>query len=196
MRWAQIACDDGRPGVDRAEGTLRAEPGQVAVGLVQDAGHGVGGDAEDVAGTAAEQGRAVGDEVENRAGEVAGDRLRFVLRRRVTLLRLPVLVIRLSQDAAQRRACPVGERRLFEHREASAEQGRQQSLGGEGVFGHGGSRTAVASSSARVASTMKRLVSLPSGLVSQRPSSAVTRRQPDAVRNRAASRRGSVPSSP
>ncbi|MFK0110184.1 hypothetical protein [Streptomyces sp. NPDC091217] len=71
-------------------------------------------------------------------------------------------MIRPAQDATQRRTGPVGERRLYERRKA----------------GTGDSLTAVPSSSASAASTMKRLVSLPSRLVSQRPSSAVAADSP------------------
>ena len=70
-----------------------------------------------------EEAGAVGDKVEDRAGEVSGHRLRLVPRRLVGL-RLLLLLLRLAQYAAQCRTGPVGERRLFQHREVGAEHGR------------------------------------------------------------------------
>ncbi|WP_406386944.1 hypothetical protein [Streptomyces sp. NBC_01618] len=112
--------------MDRAEGALRAEPGQVALGLLQDAGHGVHGDAEDVRGATAEEAWTGRCQQHDRAGQVSGLRPRHVvvLRRFLHRAQLPgvfrfvVRVLGLAQDPAQRRARPFGERCLFEYGKA------------------------------------------------------------------------------
>lgn len=130
--------------MDRADGTLRTEPGQIALGLLQDARHGADGDAQNVGGAAAEEAGAVRDKQQDRAGKITGLRLPVGVLVRchgaagLLVGVFAVFVFHLAQYAAQCSAGPVGEGRLFEYGQASAEEGCEQPLGGEGLFGYGG----------------------------------------------------------